>query len=126
MKDVIKEFLHRNNIDLTNQTITIGISTGVDSTVLLHIVRSIYPKDILEIQRCVSFGKNESSEKIFKCDAGVNSVVMTPDLQIYPCLFFAKPGNEIGYYHDGQIYISDNYENDERQCRALLKLNKKR
>ena len=36
MKNVIKEFLYRNNIDLTNQTITIGISTGVDSTVLLH------------------------------------------------------------------------------------------
>lgn len=88
--------------------------------------RNIYPKNILEIQRCGSFGKNESSDKTFKCDAGINSVVMTPDLKVYPCLFFAKPGNEIGYYQDGQIYISNNYENDETQCKALLKLNRKR
>ena len=89
-------------------------------------VRSIYPKDVLEIQRCGSFGRNDNSLKDFKCDAGVNSVVMTPDYKVYPCLFFAKEGNEIGYYKDGCIYIRDDYENDENQCRAILKLNKKR
>jgi len=36
MKEVIKQFLERNNIDLNNKNVCIGISTGVDSTVLLH------------------------------------------------------------------------------------------
>ena len=89
-------------------------------------MREKYPKNILEIQRCGSFGNNKNSKKTFNCNAGVGSVVLTPDLVVYPCLFFAKPGNEIGYYNDGNIYIRDDYKNDSTECNAILKLNKRR
>lgn len=92
---------------------------------LIEEMRKIYPKEILEIQRCGSFGNNINSNKPFKCDAGTGSVVITPDFKVYPCLFFAKEGNEIGYYENGEIFINDNYKNDEGECNAILKLNKR-
>lgn len=134
------EYCYDNNIKKIRFTnfINQGNATNLDKRLILtdeerqHFfdiidqTRSIYPKEILEIQRCGSFGKNESSSKPFVCDAGINSVVMTPDLKIYPCLFFSKPGNEIGYYHDGNIYIDNNYTHDQKECMAVLKLNKTR
>ena len=93
---------------------------------IIDNMRKKYPKEVLEIQRCGSFGNNLKSIKKFNCDAGKGSVVITPDFKVYPCLFFAKPGNEIGYYEDGNIFIDNNYENDQTECRAILKLNKKR
>ena len=63
MKNVIKEFLHRNNIDLTNQTITIGISTGVDSTVLLHSLLLLKDELNLNIILChINHKKRKQSE----------------------------------------------------------------
>jgi len=93
---------------------------------IIDAMREKYPKEVLEIQRCGSFGNNIESKKIFNCDAGKGTVVITPDFKVYPCLFFAQPGNEIGYYEDGNIYINNNYENDETECRAILKFNKRR
>mgnify|MGYP003300619714 CR=1 FL=1 len=62
-------------------------------------------KNVLEIQRCGSFGNDTYGKSNFLCDAGKNFVCITPDKNVYPCIFFCQPGNEIGYYEDGNIYI---------------------
>ena len=53
-------------------------------------------QDKMDIERCGTFGKVNS--KKFECYAVNNNIVLTPDNNIYPCIFLAKPGYEIGYY----------------------------
>lgn len=89
-------------------------------------LREIYPKEILEIQRCGSFGKNKKSTKEFQCGAGTDSVVIAPDLSVYPCLFLTQPEYKIGYYKDGNIYIDNEYKNDNNDCSAVKILNRKK
>lgn len=73
---------------------------------LLEKARKTYPKSILNIERCGTFGKNASNNK-FKCIAGTDIVAITPDLKVYPCNFLARPGYEIGYVsEDDKIIIS--------------------
>ncbi len=103
-----------------------SIGFGGYDFMVLDYLRSIYSEEELEIKRCGSFGKNKNSKKIFECNAGSGSVVLTPDLKVYPCLFFTKPGYEIGYYKDGSIYIDNSFAHDSSECNAILKLNKKR
>lgn len=88
--------------------------------------RNIYPKELLRIQRCGSFGRNIDAKKEFDCGGGYDSVVLTPDLKAYPCLFLSKPGNEIGFYENGKIYISDDFVPNKNDCSAILKLNRVR
>ncbi len=62
MKQHLIQFLNRNNINLTNQTICIGVSTGVDSTVLLHTLLLLKEDYNLNIILChVNHGKREQS-----------------------------------------------------------------
>ena len=91
---------------------------------LLHKVRDKYDKNELEILRCGSFGKDTYGKSNFICDAGTNVVCITPDKKVYPCLFYCKPGNEIGYYKDGNIYITKEFKNDHTKCLAKEKYNK--
>ena len=44
MEKVIIEFLERNNINLENEVVCVGISTGVDSTVLLSLLMNLKEK----------------------------------------------------------------------------------
>lgn len=90
----------------------------------IELARSIYPKEVLEIQRCGSFGRNPNAKKEFFCGGGRESIVLTPDLKAYPCLFFAKEGNEIGFYQDGKIFIDDGFVPEEKECSAIKRLNK--
>lgn len=90
---------------------------------LLHKVRDKYDKNVLEIQRCGSFGKDTYGKSNFLCDAGVDFVCITPDKNVYPCIFFCQPGNEIGYYEDGKIYITKEFKNDQTNCLARKKYN---
>lgn len=84
---------------------------------LLSEARSRYPKDELSIERCGSFGNDLYSKKNnFRCTAIHDFVVMTPDLNIYPCFFLAKPGNEIGKYIDGKVFLYDNYRENWEGC----------
>ena len=54
-----------------------------------------------------SFGKDLIGKKNhFKCDAISDTVVLTPDYNIYPCIFLAKPGYEIGRYENGEILLN--------------------
>ena len=91
---------------------------------LIHKARDKYDKKVLEILRCGSFGKDTYGKSNFLCDAGKNMVCITPDKNVYPCLFFCQPGNEIGYYEDGNIYITKEFVNDETNCIAKEKYNK--
>ena len=90
---------------------------------LLHKVRDKYDKNVLEIQRCGSFGEDTYGKSNFACDAGIDFVCITPDKNVYPCIFFCQPGNEIGYYEDGNIYITKEFQNDKTKCLAKQKYN---
>lgn len=68
----------------------------------------------MKITRCGSFGNGNS--KNFICYAGINNVVLTPDNSIYPCIFLAKPGYEIGYYDTQKVNILNKIDNDGKEC----------
>lgn len=80
--------------------------------------RKLYEQSFMDIERCGSFGPSDS--KKFNCYAVTNNVVLTPDNNLYPCIFLAKPGYEIGYYDGEKILIdSDVYgKNDGKECIA--------
>ena len=70
--------------------------------------REKYKKDELLIERDAGFGRNKlSTHDNFNCPSICDLVVLTPDNNVYPCIFLAKPGNEIGIYQDGKIYIDE-------------------
>ncbi len=83
----------------------------------LKYVRSIYNKRDLIIERSGTFGVDEMSVKNhFNCEFGENRIYITPDNNVYPCLFLTKPGYEIGKLIDGKIMIEEKYENNHDKC----------
>lgn len=85
--------------------------------------RKKYDKKRLYISRCGSFG-NDICSKNFMCDAGTNDVVITPDNNIYGCLFFAGiPEYKIGQYKNGKIVIDKSSKFDCNNCYAKNILN---
>lgn len=88
-------------------------------------VRKKYPKDKLVIDRSGLFGKNQNSSSChFNCPAGRDMVVITPDNNVYSCLFLAKPGLEIGKYINGKILLNNEIDNDGELCLAQELCNK--
>ena len=86
---------------------------------LLLEERNKYKIEELIIERCGTFGKNTlSSHDNFYCDCITDSIVLTPDNNIYSCVFLAQPGYEIGKFKNGKIYIYENYENNHDRCIA--------
>ena len=70
--------------------------------------RKKYPIEELRIKRNGTFGKDErKSPNKFRCPAGVDEVVITPSLDVYPCIYMTKKGYEIGKYVDGKIMLYD-------------------
>lgn len=82
----------------------------------LEEVRRLYSKEEFLIRRCGSFGKSKYRD--FRCPAGKESVVITPDLKVYPCIFLAKPGWEIGYLENGKIMLDKEIKHDGMKCLA--------
>ena len=75
---------------------------------LLKVQRHKYPRELLNIERCGTFGKNPYNSN-FSCIAGTDIVAITPDLKVYPCNFLARAGFEIGYVSsDNKVIISSN------------------
>src|SRR5699024_7202762 len=74
----------------------------------------------LRIRRCGSFGNDDNSRRKcnFNCLACTDTVVMTPDYKIYPCIFLSKPGFEIGKMIDGKIIIFKDIQNTGKICLA--------
>lgn len=86
---------------------------------ILEQERNKYPEVVLKIRRCGTFGKDYSGRKCnFSCPAIEDCVVMTPDYNIYPCVFLAKPGYEIGKFENGKIIIYKDIESDNQKCLA--------
>lgn len=83
----------------------------------LKIVRSMYDKKNLIIERSGTFGMDEtSSNNHFCCEFGDNRIYITPDNNVYPCIFLTKPGYEIGKLIDGKIMVEEKYENNHDKC----------
>lgn len=89
--------------------------------------RDRYSKDVLTITRCGTFDKNpfEKDGGKFRCLAYNEMVVLTPELKVYPCNFQASPGNEIGFYKDGKIFVRDDLKFDSKECSSYCKYCKK-
>ncbi len=90
---------------------------------LVDQCRNKFDKSVFEIKRCGSFGPNRERCNKFECLAGINHVCVTPDMKVYPCVFLAKPGFEIGYCDGKQIFIDSKFENDTKECIAKKILN---
>ena len=87
-------------------------------------LRQKISKEILYIERCGSFGKNELFEDHFKCIGMNNMVAITPDEKVYGCIFDTSKGNEIGYIDSSnRIMIDDNNKFDKGFCKILKKYN---
>lgn len=83
-----------------------------------------YDVNDLRIERCGTFGKNETKPNSFECLACNDMAVITPDLKVYQCVFDIDKGNEIGFVQNGKIMIYDNYKNvDKTYCKVLKKYN---
>lgn len=54
------------------------------------------------------------------CPSINNQVILTPDNNLYPCIFLAKPGYEIGRLIGDTLWINDEWLNinDGNQCYA--------
>jgi len=92
----------------------------------LYNARMIYDINELIIERCGSFGKDLIGKKNhFKCDAISDTVVLTPDYNIYPCIFLAKPGYEIGRYENGEVLLNVEPNIEFNSCIAEDFCNKK-
>lgn len=89
----------------------------------INKAREKYNKNQLLISRCGSFG-NVINSKNFVCDAGIEDFIITPDNNVYPCLFFAGIEEyKIGEYVDGHILINKKCKFDCNDCFAKNILN---
>jgi len=86
---------------------------------LIEEERNNYDVSDFIIERCGTFGKNEfSSHDHFFCDCITDSIVLTPDNNIYPCVFLAKHGYEIGTYDGEKIFLQEEIINKHDECFA--------
>lgn len=86
---------------------------------LLTYCRKKYSKEELLIQRCGSFGPdNFNKNNKFNCPAEINNVVITPDMNVYRCIFLIQKGLEIGKYYNGKIFIENNLNSNCNLCLA--------
>lgn len=114
--------LNTGNAKQLERSLFLNVTQAQEVLESVRKCRLKYDKDEFYIERCGSFCASSTDHK-FRCPAGVDSVVITPDKKIYSCVFLAMPGNEIGYYKDGQIYISDEFKNNQTVCLARSFLN---
>lgn len=90
----------------------------------LSKARQKYDEKELLIERCGTFGKDPTGNDHFECPCMSSVVVLTPDNHIYPCVFLAKPGYEIGQYEAGRILVQPNLSWDSKKCLADQVCNK--
>ena len=73
----------------------------------------------MKIRRCGTFGNDLNRKGCnFNCIAGSELVVITPDLNVYPCIFLAKKGYEIGKVVDSKIILYKEFNNKGDKCLA--------
>lgn len=87
----------------------------------INYLRNYYDKDEFYITRGGSLGHDSFSEHDnFKCNAGYNRIMITPDSKIYGCNAICKPGYEIGELIDNKVYLYKKFYHDESTCLAEL------
>ena len=91
---------------------------------IIHEQRLKYDRNLFEIKRCGSFGNDLYKKSNFRCVAGTDNVCITPNGSIYPCVFLAKPGYEIGKLEDGKVFLYKNINNPGNKCLAQEICNK--
>lgn len=86
---------------------------------LLEEERQKYSKDTFLIRRCGSFGYDcTKCKSSFDCLAGRKMAVITPNMNVYPCIFLMEPGYEIGKVENGKIWIYEDVKNNGHDCLA--------
>ena len=105
-----------NALHLDNQN-KMNDDQVIDFFEQLQEARKQYDKEDLLIERCGTFGHNKTAKQDhYKCLSMNQLVVITPDNHIYPCIFLAKPGYEIGRYEDGKVLIQPDLVWDSKKC----------
>ena len=79
-------------------------------SIILNETESIFFPEYLKIKRCGTFDPKLTESNKFECLVCNNITVITPDLNIYQCVFDIDKGNEIGRVIDGKIMIYDKYK----------------
>lgn len=111
-----KAFENLNVSKLLNEDQIKSVLTTINN------MREKYSKDELLVERCGTFGNIINSNN-FECLAGKNMVVITPDRNVYPCVFdISEP---IGILNnDNKIMIDEDLVNkDSSYCKVLKKYN---
>ncbi|MBE7082185.1 MAG: radical SAM protein [Clostridiales bacterium] len=89
----------------------------------INELRNKYDINDLKITRCGSFGNNIGSKNYF-CDAGITDFVITPDNNIYPCIFFAGVEKyKLGEYVEGELKLNKKCNHNCSGCFAKDILN---
>lgn len=102
-----------NSGDLLNKAQIAQVLDDIDS------MRAIYDKNTFTIKRCGSFGPHGEGGN-FECIAGKNIVIITPNLDVYRCIFDIDVGNEIGIVKDYQVMLfADSEPVDTSYCKIL-------
>lgn len=83
--------------------------------------REKYPKDVLCITSCGSFGACGTPH--MSCMAVHDFIVLTPDYKVYSCFFMTQEGMECGFYQDGHIFTKKGIAPDQNDCAALRLFN---
>ncbi|MBE5806469.1 MAG: radical SAM protein [Clostridiales bacterium] len=113
-------FVNQGNARNLDNKLILTNKQKIEFFIKIRKARNKYEKKDLLIERCGTFGKDltKSNDKHFKCGAGTDLVVITPDKSVYPCVFLTSKGNEIGQYKNGRIELFNNYINDGSECVA--------
>lgn len=87
------------NLDLTKEQLK-------DFFEDLNYLRNHYDKNEFYITRGGSLGHDTFKGKDnFRCNAGNNHVMITPDSKVYGCNAICKPGYEIGEFIENKVYL---------------------
>ena len=114
------EILFKNFIQQSNaRELDDLILTAEDRKRYFEIITSLrakYPIETLRISSSGSFGACGTANMC--CTSMRDSVVLTPDLKIYPCTYMMQKGMECGYYMGGYIYTLNNFNMPKDDCLA--------
>lgn len=112
-------FVHQGSAQQMDRRLILTEEQRKEFFYQINNVREKFDKDKFYIQRCGTFGKDPTREdKNYRCIAGKDLVVITPDKMVYPCVFLARKGNEIGRYENGKIELFKELENNGEECIA--------
>ena len=87
----------------------------------LNYLRNYHDKNEFYITRGGSLGHDTFKGKDnFRCNAGNNHVMITPDSKVYGCNAICRPGYEIGEFINNKVYLYKKFYHDESVCLAEL------